>query len=107
MIVSQKRMWALRFTRDELGKLAACARSADATKTGFLKFLINQYYDEHVLPELIEEAKKKGVAISQLLDEILENYRPNRFKGEEEDDEGTAAGRGHTRTPRKAKPGKH
>ena len=102
MIVSQKRMWALRLTRDELGKLAACARSAGATKTGFLKFLITQYYDEHVLPELIEEAKKKGTTLSQLLDEILEEYRPNRFKEEEEEEEHV-----HARTPRKVKAGKH
>jgi len=42
-------MWALRLTRQEQQMLTDCARVSKTTKTALIRWLIRQYYEQHVL----------------------------------------------------------
>ena len=79
----ERSMWALRLNNLERGKLAACARQAQVNKTFFIRWLIDKYFEDNVLPEVAAEAQKAGITVPDMLDRIYKTYR---CKGEVEEE---------------------
>ena len=71
LVVPGRRMWALRLPADDLAKFFAAARACGVSKTQFIRYLILSYYDEHVLPAIVDESRKRGITVNDLLGEIL------------------------------------
>ena len=78
LVVPGRRMWALRLPADDLAKFFAAARACGVSKTQFIRYLILTYYDEHVLPAIVDESRKRGITVNDLLGEILTEYRQSR-----------------------------